>query len=219
MIFDRFYRFLWAARRIKEELREEARVKKELEEARSNISKDLNHFKKALVSLEKQLEGESSLDKQADLIEKKKELESQVNELEVKLSDVDYRQNNQRAGYVYIISNIGSFGENVYKIGMTRRLEPLERISELSGASVPFIFDVHALIFSDDAPGLENVLHKAFEDKKVNMVNQRKEFFKVSLDEIEAVIKANYDKTVEFTKIPAAEQYRESLKIIELKNK
>ena len=113
-----------------------------------------------------------------------------------------------RAGYVYIISNIGSFGKDVYKIGMTRRLDPQDRIDELGSASVPFNFDVHAMIFSDDAPALEAALHRAFEDKKVNMVNHRREFFHVTLDEIKDVIKKNFDKTVEFIDVPDAEQYR-----------
>ena len=112
---------------------------------------------------------------------------------------------------VYIISNIGAFGEDVYKIGMTRRLEPMERINELGDASVPFDFDVHALIFSEDAPKLEASLHAAFENKKLNAINHRREFFHVSLDEIKAVIKENYDKTVEFVDIAPAEQYRQSI--------
>ena len=113
----------------------------------------------------------------------------------------------------FLISNIGTFGENVYKIGMTRRLEPQDRVDELGGASVPFRFDVHALIFSNDAPALEAALHRAFETKRVNMVNGRKEFFNVTLEEIEAVVKENHDKTVEFTYFPEAEQYRETLLI------
>lgn len=93
---------------------------------------------------------------------------------------------------------------------MTRRLEPMDRVDELGDASVPFAFDVHAMIFSDDAPALEAALHKAFDDKKVNMINTRREFFHVTLEEIEEVVKKNFDKTVEFTKTPNAEQFRES---------
>ncbi len=129
------------------------------------------------------------------------------------IKDIDYREANKRAGYVYIISNIGSFGENVYKIGMTRRLDPMERVDELGDASVPFKFDVHAMIFSDDAPALETALHHAFANKKVNMINGRREFFYVTIDEIEEVVKANYDKSVEFMRVPQAEQYRESQKM------
>ena len=94
-----------------------------------------------------------------------------------------------RAGHVYIISNIGSFGENIYKIGMTRRLEPIDRVKELGDASVPFIFDVHAMIYSEDAPTLEKKLHKVFENKRVNLVNSRKEFFNITLDEVEEEVK------------------------------
>ena len=115
-----------------------------------------------------------------------------------------------KSGHVYVISNIGSFGEDVYKIGMTRRLDPEERIDELGDASVPFDFDIHAMIFSDDAPGLENALHKAFENKKLNMVNLRREFFNVTLEEVKAVVKKNYDKTTEFIEFPNAEQFRVS---------
>ena len=124
---------------------------------------------------------------------------------------MDYRQANQRAGYVYIISNIGAFGENVYKIGMTRRLDPQDRVDELGDASVPFNFDVHAMIFSDDAPKLEAALHNAFADRKLNFVNQRREFFNVTLEEIKKVVKENFDKSVEFVELAPAQQYRESI--------
>jgi hypothetical protein len=93
---------------------------------------------------------------------------------------------------------------------MTRRLEPLDRVRELGDASVPFLFDVHGMIFSDDAPALENALHKAFADRRVNKINERKEFFRVSLTEIEEVVKKNHNKTVEFTKLAEAEEYRQS---------
>ena len=115
---------------------------------------------------------------------KKEEIIQFLSNIDTKIKDIDYREANQKAGYVYIISNIGSFGEGIYKIGMTRRLNPQERVDELGDASVPFKFDVHAMIFSEDAPALEAKLHRAFEDRKLNLVNQRREFFKVSLDEI-----------------------------------
>lgn len=144
------------------------------------------------------------------LEEKKAELEAKANDIDCAIKKVDYRAANQKAGYVYVISNIGAFGEGIYKIGMTRRLQPMDRIDELGDASVPFDFDVHALIFSEDAPALEAALHRAFEDRKLNMVNTRREFFRVSLDEIKDVVKKNFDKTVEFIDIPPAEQFRES---------
>ena len=147
------------------------------------------------------------------------ELKDYLSEIQIKLENLDYREANKRAGYVYIISNIGSFGENIFKIGMTRRLDPMERIRELSDASVPFNFDVHAMIFSDDAPKLEAALHNAFSDKKLNMINKRREFFKVTLEEIEEVVRNNYEKSVEFIKLADAEQYRESIKLKELLGK
>lgn len=200
-------------RRIREQMREEARLQKEIEEARKDIEKEQKHYTNALLKLNKQLEECDEVEKEI-LLEKKSEIEQHLSDLDIAIKDIDYREANKRAGYVYIISNIGSFGENVYKIGMTRRLDPMERVDELGDASVPFKFDVHAMIFSDDAPTLETALHHAFENKKVNMINGRREFFNVTLEEIEEVVKANYDKTVEFVQIPQAEQYRESQKII-----
>ncbi len=195
---------------LRAQMREEAKLQKEIEEERKKLEKEQTHYTNALEKLNKQLAADPD---NVDLINKKQELESAMSEIETAIKDVDYREANKRAGYVYVISNIGAFGENVYKIGMTRRLDPMERVDELGDASVPFNFDVHAMIFTDDAPALEAALHKAFEDKKLNMVNQRREFFNVTLDEIKAVVKANYDKTVEFVDIPDAEQYRVSLKM------
>ncbi|MEI6424830.1 MAG: GIY-YIG nuclease family protein, partial [Lentisphaerota bacterium] len=121
--------------------------------------------------------------------------------------EVAFREQSTRAGYVYIISNIGSFGEHAYKIGVTRRLDPQERIDELGDASVPFEFDVHAMIFSEDAPSLEGALHERFADRAINKINFRKEFFRVRLDEIEEVVRTHHNKVVEFTKIAKAEDY------------
>lgn len=127
--------------------------------------------------------------------------------------ELDKIRSNQKAGYVYVISNIGSFGEGVYKIGMTRRLDPMDRVRELGDASVPFGFDIHAMIFSDNAPKLEAAIHKAFENRKVNMVNTRREFFRVSLDEIKDTINKNFDGSVDFIETADAEQFRESEKL------
>lgn len=197
-------------RRIREELREQAKLEKEIAEARKNIEKERKHYQNALLKLESQLES-CAAEQRSALEEKRAELSTQIEKLDDDMKQVDYREANQKAGYVYIISNIGSFGEDVYKIGMTRRLEPMDRVNELGDASVPFSFDVHAMIFSDDAPKLEADLHKAFEDRKVNMVNTRREFFHVTLDEIEDAVKENFDKTVDFQRIAPAEQYRQSV--------
>lgn len=192
------------------EQREQAKVQKEIEEQRRKIEKEQGHYQSAYEKLIAQL---SQHPDNADLLSKKVELESKLSDIDKALTDIDYRQANLKAGYVYIISNIGAFGENVYKIGMTRRLDPQERIDELGDASVPFNFDVHAMIFSDNAPALETALHHAFEDRKLNMVNQRREFFNVTLDEIKEVVRKNFDKTVEFIDVPDAEQYRVSQKM------
>lgn len=197
-------------KRIREEIREQARLQKEIEEARREIEKEQKHYSNALKKLNDQL-AIASEEQRALLLAKQIEIENQLAELDKSLKDVDYRAANQKAGYVYIISNIGAFGDGVYKIGMTRRLDPMDRIDELGDASVPFNFDVHAMIFTEDAPKLEAALHRAFDSRKLNMINTRREFFRVSLEEIEAVIKENYDKTVEFIRTPPAEQYRQSL--------
>ena len=197
-------------REAREREREAAKLQKEIEEERKKIKKEQKHYKNALSDIEKLLENDPD---NIDLKERRETLISELCEIDKSLANIDYREANQRAGYVYVISNIGSFGEGIYKIGMTRRLDPQDRVDELGGASVPFNFDVHAIVFSDDAPSLEASLHKALEDKKVNKVNARREFFKVTLDEIKDVIRKNYDKTVEFKDIPDAEQYRVSLKM------
>lgn len=197
---------------IRARMREEAKLQKEIEEARKKITKEQTHYQNALTKLNAQIETAPESERE-DLLKKKAEIEGMLAEIDKSLADIDYREANAKAGYVYIISNIGSFGENVYKIGMTRRLDPMERVDELGDASVPFNFDVHAMIFSEDAPKLEAALHRAFDNKKLNMINHRREFFAVTLDEIEAVVKKNYDKTVEFIRLAPAEQYRESLKM------
>lgn len=191
--------------------REEAKLAKEIAEARKEAEKERKHYLLALEKLRIQAENAKTAEEKQAIIEKQNDIISHLDELLLKMEDIDYRQSNQRAGYVYIISNIGSFGEGVYKIGMTRRLDPNERVYELGDASVPFRFDVHAMIFSDDAPKLEAALHQAFADKRVNMVNTRREYFRVSLDEIKRVVRENHDKTVEFIDLPYAQQYRESL--------
>ncbi|WP_343101404.1 DUF4041 domain-containing protein [Romboutsia sp. MSSM.1001216sp_RTP31141st1_G3_RTP31141_220114] len=200
-------------REIKERMREEAKALKEIELAKKKIEKEETHFNNAINDIKNKLIKASEEDKNK-LLNKLEELENKLAEIEKTKEDIVNREKNTRAGYVYIISNIGSFGENIYKIGMTRRLEPMDRVMELGGASVPFKFDVHAMIFSEDAPSLERALHKRFENRSVNRVNLRKEFFKVSLNEIEQEVKLNHNKVVEFTKIAEASEYRQS-KVIE----
>ncbi len=197
-------------RRQREQQKEDERVAKEMEEKRKELEKEQEHYTNYFNKIKEQIENETNEEKRNYLIERQEELSKNLQDVNDALVDLDYREANQRAGYVYIISNIGAFGENVYKIGMTRRLDPEDRIAELSGASVPFKFDIHAMIFSDDAPKLEATLHNHFAKNKVNLVNGKKEFFRVTLDEIKEVVRKNYDKTVDFIDVPDAEQYRES---------
>jgi hypothetical protein len=198
-------------KRLKEQMREEAKLLKEIEEMKAKVEKEQKHFNKALENVNAQL-AQAQTENERILLEKEKiGIEQKVVALEKDIQDVRNREQNTRAGYVYIISNIGAFGENIYKIGVTRRFDPAERVDELGDASVPFDFDIHAIIFSDDAPALENALHKSFEPKRLNLINRRREFFNVSLEEIERVVKTNFSKPVEFTKMADAAEYRESL--------
>ncbi len=186
-------------RRIKEQLREEEKARREYEKAIKEAEKEEKAIQQAIEKATKELmlAGE----------EQRLALEEKLAELQIKYEEAEAK--NQ---HVYVISNIGSFGENIYKIGMTRRLEPLDRVRELGDASVPFSFDVHAMIYSDDAPSLENHLHKVFNDKQVNKVNSRKEFFNIGIKDIKSAIqKMNID--AQWTMFAEAKEYRESLAI------
>ncbi|MDX1921246.1 MAG: DUF4041 domain-containing protein [Candidatus Caenarcaniphilales bacterium] len=201
-------------RRIQEQIREEQRVLKELEKIKEEAEKEEIRYLKALEQAKTELE-------KASLVEKEK-LTAYILEIEEKLrltEDKKQRAISQaqmtRQGHVYVISNIGSFGENVFKIGMTRRLEPMERVNELGDASVPFPFDVHAIIFSEDAPGLEAKLHRRFNSRMVNRINQRKEFFRVDIKEIEKFV-LEHNSKIEFTKFAEAKQFRQSIEMEDL---
>ena len=143
-------------------------------------------------------------------------LEKLLADVQDKKEEIINRQNG-KAGNVYIISNLGSFGENVFKVGMTRRLEPMDRVKELGSASVPFSFDVHAMIFSEDAVGLENKLHQILNEYRLNKINLRKEFFKVDLDTIENIV-LKEDPAAAFNRTMLAEEYRQSLSVEEVSN-
>ena len=197
----------------RERIREEEKARRELERREQEIDKDIKQHQNEVNKLMKYMQkAHDDIERQL-YIDKIQELEARLKNLEEDKKDVSNRRQNAKAGFVYIISNVGSFGENVYKIGMTRRLEPMDRIRELSSASVPFAFDVHALIFSEDAPGLESTLHRYFDSKRVNKVNPRKEFFKVNLEEIKRIVLENHNATVNFVDIPDATEYKETLKL------
>ena len=198
---------------IREQMLEEEKVRREIEREKAKLEKEESQFKNEITKLMAYMQKADDIEKQL-YIDKIRELEEKLKQIEVDKQNVLEREQNTRAGFVYVISNIGSFGEDVFKIGMTRRLEPLDRVKELSDASVPFDFDVHAMIFSEDAPSLENILHHTFRKYEVNKVNPRKEFFKVPIDEIESVVKENHNATVTFTKVAEAKQYRESIELL-----
>ncbi|MBO3273679.1 DUF4041 domain-containing protein [Pseudomonas schmalbachii] len=201
------------AKRAREELREQQKLEQEIRAAREKIAKERKHFATAMRDLQARLDKAESEEERTLLLAKLAEVEAGRAELESEEKLIDYREQNAKAGYVYVISNIGAFGEGVYKIGMTRRLEPMDRVDELGDASVPFWFDVHAMVFSDNAPALEAKLHERFAKGRLNKVNGRKEFFRADIAEIESVIRENYDAAVEVTHEAPAEQYRESLRM------
>ena len=194
---------------IKKEQREEERALIEIEKARKKAEKEESYYTKILLKVRKDIESATGY-KHNKLMEKIEYLESELKQAQENKNRALSMAQQTRRGYVYIISNIGSFGNDIYKIGMTRRLDPFDRIRELSNASVPFKFDVHAMIFSEDAPTLENKLHATFDTNKVNVINGRKEFFKINLKDIELTVK-KYGINAEFIQIPEARDFRETL--------
>lgn len=192
---------------IREQMRQEAAERKALADAKKKVEQEEEKYKNELTKLNQQLQ--NSNDEEASSLRLRiLELEKQLSDVTLKKEEISNLQNG-KAGNVYIISNLGSFGENIFKIGMTRRLDPQDRINELGSASVPFKFDVHSFIFSDDAVSLENKLHQMLNEKRVNKVNLRKEFFYTSVDELEKIV-ADIDPTAEFKKTMMAEEFRQS---------
>ena len=197
---------------IREQMRQEAQERKALEAERKKVEKEESKYNTEIEKLQNQLQSASSSELE--------QLNARILQLQAKLSEVVLKKEeisnlaNGKAGNVYVISNLGSFGENVFKIGMTRRLNPQDRVDELGNASVPFKFDVHSFIFSDDAVGLESKLHEMLNQKRVNKVNMRKEFFNVTIDELEELV-TEIEPTAEFNRTMAAEEYRQSLSTTE----
>ena len=187
------------AREERERLREEAKVAAELAAERARLDKERNHLVNALASL--QASGAAD-----------PKLEAKLAEIDDAIAQNDYRAANVRAGYVYVISNRGAFGDQVVKIGLTRRLEPSERVQELSDASVPFRFDVHALFFSEDAVTLEAELHEHFAGRRVNFVNARREFFFATPAEVQQALAAKVGNLLEFTEHAESTEYLQSIR-------
>lgn len=192
---------------IREQMRQEAEERRALEAEKKKIENEELKYNTEIERVKAQMETASD----EEIIK----LNARILELQAQLSDIAIKKDtitnlqNGKAGNVYIISNLGSFGENMFKVGMTRRLNPQERVDELGSASVPFKFDVHSFIFSEDAVALEKSLHDALADKRVNKVNMRKEFFYTSVDELEELV-ASIDETAEFNKTMIAEEFRQS---------
>ncbi len=199
-------------KRIREQMREEEVARRELERAKVEAEREERRCEEALQKARQEV----LLAKGAQ----HDKLAAKIAELELKLADVQARERAisqaqlTKAGHVYVISNVGSFGENVFKVGMTRRLVPQDRIDELGDASVPFEFDVHAIISTQDAPALENALHRSFQARRMNRMNERKEFFRVSLEEIENAVRTHHGE-FELTRIAEAEDFRKTLALLE----
>lgn len=187
------------AREERELLKEQRRAEAELAAERERLEKEKSHYESALATLRAKGDDAAA-----------EELEARLTQIEEAIEANDFRIANIRAGYVYVISNVGAFGPNVVKIGMTRRLEPMDRVRELGDASVPFPFDVHALYFSDDAVTLENELHKAFADRRLNFVNHRREFFFATPTQVREILTEKTGGLLEYTDIPEADQYFQS---------
>ena len=198
-----------AQRIAQEKIREEERAQREFEKAQRDAEREEIRYNLALEQAKKDLEGAHGA-KLDSLHRKIEELQHMLAEAQKNKERAISMAQQTKRGHVYVISNIGSFGENIYKIGMTRRLDPTERVKELGDASVPFSFDIHAMIYSENAPQLETALHKRFWNNRVNYVNDRREFFNINLNEIEEAVKEN-GAEIEFIKIPEAKEFRETI--------
>lgn len=194
---------------LRAQMREEAEERKRLEDQQKQMEQEEEKYAGEIKNIQRQIQYTQDKERIRQLSARVAELQSQMRTLESKKEEI-VRLQMGKAGYVYIISNLGSFGDDVFKIGMTRRLDPQERVDELGGTSVPFKFDVHSFIFSQDAVKLESSLHAALNDARLNKVNLRKEFFKVSLDDIEKLVN-EIEPSAPFNRTMAAEQYHQSL--------
>lgn len=184
----------------RQRLKEEQQAQRELEAERRRLEKERSHYATALEALIAKGDEEAA-----------ERLRAQLADVERAIDDVDYRAANVRAGYVYVISNIGAFGERMVKIGMTRRLEPMERVRELGDASVPFRFDVHALFFSEDAVGIESNMHQRLADRRVNRVNLRREFFYATPEEVKGHLAELAGELLSYEEMPEALEFHQSL--------
>jgi hypothetical protein len=200
-------------REIREQEREENKARQEAEKMQKEAEKEELIKSAAIADLEKKMSEKSDAER-ATFQDQLNRLKAELEEAQQKFERAKSRAQETKQGHVYVISNIGSFGEGVLKIGMTRRMEPMDRVKELGDASVPFTFDVHALIESDDAPNLESTLHKVFDNRRVNRVNRRKEYFNVNLDDIEKEL-LKLDINALINKVASADEFYQSIKFEE----
>lgn len=198
---------------IREQMREEARAQKQYEDAVRDAEKEEAKFERLLEKAREQLD-KASETQRAEALARIAVLEAELEAAHDKGERAKSMAEQTRRGFVYVISNIGAFGEGVYKIGLTRRLDPQERVDELGDASVPFPFDVHAMCYSEDAPALENALHRKFSHRRVNAVNLRKEFFRVELDDVRQAISEMVGSDVDFRVTAQAEAFYESRRLM-----
>lgn len=193
---------------LRQQMREEAEERKLLLQQQNKIEKEEEKYKNEIIKIQNLLNNEENTEENQKLKLRILELQSQLADVTIKKEEIINLQNG-KAGNVYIISNLGSFGDNIFKIGMTRRIDPQERVNELGDASVPFKFDVHSFIFSDNAVDLEKKLHEILNENRLNKVNLRKEFFNVSIDKLEKIVN-DIDPTAEFNKTMLATEFRQS---------
>lgn len=184
----------------RERLREERKAQQEIEREKARLEKERQHYLNAIEALASKGDSEAA-----------ERMRSQLADVDKAIQDVDYRAANIRAGYVYVISNVGSFGDSFIKVGMTRRLDPMDRIRELSDASVPFNYDVHALFFSNNAVGIESEMHSRLSKQRVNLVNLKREFFQATAIDAKRHLSELAGELLTFQDIPEALEYRQSL--------
>jgi hypothetical protein len=199
---------------IKDQMRQEAAERKLLEAEKKKVEQEESKYENEIINIQKLMKEAENQDKINQLEERLAKVQEQLNNVEKKKEGIINLQNG-KAGYIYVISNLGSFGDSVFKVGMTRRLDPQDRVDELGDASVPFKFDVHSFIFSDNAPDLELKLHKQLNNQRLNKVNLRKEFFKSSIDELEELV-YSLEPSAEFNKTMLAEQFYQSMAVEEV---
>lgn len=197
----------------KRQVNKDKNLNNEFIEKRKVVRKKQRHYLNSLKQVKNKLSESDNKTEEKMLKERQKEIDKKLIEIDKTLKEIDERETNKKAGYIYIISNVGAFGKDVYKIGMTRSLNPIEEIEKMNNTSVPFAFDVHAIFFSENALDLEKKLHRTFYNNQINLLNQYKNFFKLPLQEIQDAISEDYNQSIAFVDDYEAEQFRESEKL------